>query len=46
MKDPSWYSALSRDGRDAVDQALHFLMGLGFSAVGTAAEWPWAEPTR
>ena len=41
MSDPKWYDRLSHDGKDAVDQALHFLMGLGFSVVGTAAA-AWA----
>lgn len=32
---PGWYQRLSHAGKDAVDQALHFLMGLGIASVGT-----------
>ena len=39
--DPEWYDRLSHAGKDAVDQALHFLMGLGISSVGSAAA-AWA----
>lgn len=38
---PGWYQRLSHAGKDAVDQALHFLMGLGIASVGTAAA-AWA----
>lgn len=36
MNDPRWYKKLSRKNREAVDQTLHLICGLGLSAVGGA----------
>lgn len=47
MGDPKWYSRLSRRGRDAVDQAGHFLMCFAIASIlGAGAAWAfmhWRE---
>lgn len=39
-----WYEALSRENRDRVDQALHFLAAFVIAcAVSAAGAWSWAH---
>lgn len=37
MSDPRWYRRLSREARDAWDQAGHVAMCFGIASVGSAA---------